>query len=188
MPQLFMIAGPNGAGKTTSAMTLLPDALMCKEYVNADAIAAGLSPFQPEEMAFAAGRLMLERIHQLADQYADLAFETTGASKTFAPFLLDCKRKGYTLNLLYLWLETPELALARIAARVEKGGHDVPEVVVRRRYKKSIENLFALYMPIINNWFLYDNSTAYPSLIAKKTIKSDIIIANESVWKILNKN
>jgi predicted ABC-type ATPase len=139
-------------------MTLLPDALTCKEYVNADSIAAGLSPFKPDEMAFAAGRLMLERIHLLANQGSDFAFETTGSSRTFAPFLLDCKNKNYEINLLYLWLESPELALERVATRVEDGGHNIPESVVRRRYSKSLVNLFKLYIPIVDEWFFYDNS------------------------------
>ena len=161
MPQIFMIAGPNGAGKTTSAMDLLPDILHCEEYVNADSIAAGLSPFKPETMAFTAGRLMLERIHQLAKLKVDFAFETTAASKTFAPFLLNCKRNSYEVNLVYLWLESPELALERIAMRVANGGHDIPESVVRRRYKKSMNNIFQLYIPIVDNWALYDKENKF---------------------------
>ena len=169
-------------------MTLLPNALMCREYINADSIAAGLSPFMPEEMAFAAGRIMLKRIHNLAHQRSDFAFETTGSSTTFAPFLSSCKKNGYEINLLYLWLESPELALARVASRVENGGHNIPEQVVRRRYKKSLKNLFHLFMPVVDNWIIYDNSTDHPKLIAKKKTNSDIIVTSKNTWKILCEN
>jgi predicted ABC-type ATPase len=186
MPQIFMISGPNGAGKTTASMDLLPDILHCEEYINADAIAAGLSPFKTEEMAFFAGRLMLERINQLTLAKVDFAFETTGASRFFAPFLSNCKKNGYIINLLYLWLESPELALERVAARVEKGGHNIPELIVRRRYKKGIANLFNLYVPIADNWALYDNSAKIPKLVAHKKMKSDIIIVEKEKWQLLN--
>lgn len=182
-----MIAGPNGAGKTTSAMTLLPDILTCDEYINADSIAVGLSPFKPEEVAFAAGRLMLERIHQLAKRGADFAFETTGASRTFAPFLMDCKNDGYEINLLYVWLVSPELALERVATRVANGGHDIPEDVVRRRYKKGLENLLKLYMPVVDNWMLYNNSGTFPELIAERSTISGILIVNQDIWQMLNR-
>ena len=186
MPQIFMISGPNGAGKTTASMDLLPDILHCKEYINADAIAAGLSPFKIEEMAFFAGRLMLDRINQLALSKADFAFESTGASRYFSCFLQNCKKQGYLINLIYLWLESPELAIKRVAARVEKGGHDIPKAVVRRRYQRGIENLFNLYMPIADNWTLYDNSAKFPKLIAQKNLRSDIIIAERKQWQKLN--
>ncbi len=130
---------------------------------------------------------MLERIHYLADQRHDFAFETTGASKTFASFLLNCKRKGYYVNLLYLWLESPDLALERVASRVENGGHNVPESVVRKRYRKGLINIFQLYIPIVDNWVLYDNSGNYPKLIAKKNAKSDILVNNQEIWQMLNK-
>lgn len=183
-----MIAGPNGAGKTTSAMTLLPGVLTCEEYINADSIAAGLSPFKPEEMAVTAGRLMLKRIHQLAQKSLDFAFETTGSSRSFAPFLRDCKKKGYQLNLLYLWLESPELALERVATRVEDGGHDIPEQVVRRRYQRGLVNLLKLYMPLVDNWVIYDNSENSPKLVAKKRISSDIIIINRKIWQMISRS
>jgi predicted ABC-type ATPase len=166
MPQIFMIAGPNGAGKTTASMGLLPRFLHCEEYVNADNIAIGLSPFNAEEMAIPAGRLMLNRIYQLAQLGIDFAFETTGASLLFIRFLLDCKRNGYIINILYFWLESPALALERVAARAAKGGHDIPASVVKRRYKRGLINFFKLYMPIADNWTLYNNSSGL-QLIAK---------------------
>lgn len=184
MPKIFMIAGPNGAGKTTSAVNLLPDILHCEEYINADSIAAALSPFKPEEMAFQAGRVMLERIHQLAKKGKDFAFETTGASKTFVRFLLDCQRRDYSIYLLYLWLESPELALERVATRVDRGGHNIPTFIVRRRYQKGMKNIFQLYMPIVDGWVFYDNSGDSPRLIARKGLKSDIMIDDKSTWKV----
>lgn len=186
MPKIFMIAGPNGAGKTTSATYLLPEILHCDEYVNADAIAAGLSPFKPEKLALQAGRLMLERIHQLAKQEKNFAFETTGASKSFVPFLLNCKKQGYELNLLFLWLTSPLLAIKRVAGRVAQGGHDIPSLIVKRRYDKGIINLFKLYMPIVDNWALYDNSENHPELIARKKEKYEIVINNSKIWHKLN--
>jgi predicted ABC-type ATPase len=185
MPNLYMIAGPNGAGKTTSAMELLPEILDCKEYINADAIAAGLSPFQPDVMAFKAGRLMLERIHELARYDEDFAFETTGASKTFLPFLRYCKNRGYKISILYFWVHTPELAIERVADRVKRGGHNIPEKIIRRRYPKSIKNFFNLYLSMADEFIVCDNSSYHPTLIAEKKETCDIIILNENIWNML---
>lgn len=186
MPNIYMIAGPNGAGKTTSAMALLPDVLHCHEYVNADTIAMALSPFKPESTAIKAGRLMLDRIHQLASQKQDFAFETTGASKSFAPFLENCKKQGYKLISLYLWLDSVEIALKRVAFRVENGGHDIPEPIVRRRYHRGLQNFFDLYVPLSNEWQFYDNSASFPQIIARKNKNGDIIVNNNTVWAIIN--
>jgi predicted ABC-type ATPase len=180
-----MITGPNGAGKTTSAMELLPEILSCKEYVNADAIAAGLSPFKPDTQAFKAGRLMLDRIHDLARFGEDFAFETTGSSRSFLPFLQQCKSRGYRISMLYLCLDTPELAIERVADRVKRGGHNIPEEIIRRRYEKSIKNFFELYMPTVNEWIVCDNSSYCPILVAEKKENCDIIIANEKIWNNL---
>lgn len=158
MPQLFVIGGPNGAGKTTCAMNLLPRFLECEEYVNADAIAAGLSPFRPEATAIQAGRLMLGRIRHLASLKKDFAFKTTLASKSFVPFLKQCKQDGYSVTVLFLWLQNVGLALSRVAGRALAGGHFVPEEVVRRRYIRGITNFFKRYQPLADNWALYDNS------------------------------
>jgi predicted ABC-type ATPase len=180
-----MISGPNGAGKTTAAMYLMPDLINCEEYVNADAIAAGLSPFKPEATAIQAGRLMLERIRELAEQKKDLAFETTMASRSFQPFLQQCKSNGYTVHLLFLWLHSPELALKRVALRVLSGGHHVPNEYVERRYKSGLENFFKLYIPIANSWVLYDNSSTSPVLIAQKTTDQSLEIKNIQVWETI---
>lgn len=180
-----MIAGPNGAGKTTSAIYLLPEILHYDEYVNADAIAAGLSPFKPEKLALQAGRLMLERIHQLAKQEKNFAFETTGASKSFAPFLLACKNKGYELNLLFLWLKSPTLAIKRVTSRVAQGGHDIPQLIIQRRYLSGLKNIFDLYLPVMDIWFFYDNSEDIPKKIAEKKKGSNMVVYDEHIW---NKN
>lgn len=163
-----MIAGPNGAGKTTSAMALMPNILNCQEYVNADTIAAALSPFNPDSVAINAGRVMLERIHLLTGQKVDFAFETTGASKSFAPFLANCKQQGYHIVILYLQLQTPELAVERVALRVASGGHNIPTPVVHRRYHRSLDNFSSLYAPLADEYFIYDNSNLRPMLIEQK--------------------
>lgn len=136
MPTLYVIGGPNGAGKTTAALELLPNFLDCKEYVNADAIAAGLSPFNVEGVAVQAGRLLLERINQLAEDGVDFAFESTLSAKIFAGFIEKCKTKGYKIVLIYVWLESADLAIERVAKRVKNGGHHIPNDVVLRRYKR----------------------------------------------------
>jgi predicted ABC-type ATPase len=165
-PSLYIIAGPNGAGKTTFARNFLPRYANCREFVNADLIASGLSPFAPEDVSFRAGRLLLERIHELATQKIDFAFETTLSGHTYLPFLKSCKTSGYHIHLHFLWLETVDLALARIADRVSKGGHDIPESVVRRRFSKGLRNLFHLYRPVLDSWIVFDNTGADPLPVA----------------------
>lgn len=191
MPKIFMIAGPNGVGKTTSAIMLLPEVLHFCEYVNADSIAAGLSPFKPEETAFKAGRLMLERIHYLASEKKDFAFETTAASKSFFPFLKKCKKNGYEVNILFLWIKTPELTLKRIADRVALGGHNIPENIVRRRYKKCLYNFFKIYKDIASSWFFYDNSDKLLRPIAENN-SNNLLIFDKVIWekclKVINEN
>ncbi len=177
-----MIGGPNGAGKTTSAKSLLPELLHCHEYVNADAIAAALSPFNPESVAIQSGRLMLDRIRHLADQKTNFSFETTMASRSFAPFLIDCK-KNYKINLIFLWLQDPHLALARVKDRVIRGGHDIPPDTILRRYKRSIDNFLNIYIPLADDWILYDNSAAEPTLIAEKKLNKPFSIYNKNYWQ-----
>lgn len=185
MPQVFMIGGPNGSGKTTCAMDLMPSLLECEEYVNADAIAAGLSPFRPETTAMQAGRLMLDRIHQLALLKKDFAFETTMASKNFVPFLKDCQLAGYSVNMLFLWVESVELAIGRVADRVLLGGHAIPETTIRRRYLRGIQNFFMLYKELADSWAVYDNSTIGPLLIAKGEKRETLVVNQQSIWKEL---
>ncbi len=168
MKEIFVIAGPNGAGKTTTAQILLPDYLTVNEYVNADLLAHALSPFRPETVAIQAGRLMLDRIHQLIEEDKSFAFETTLASRSFVPLLKQCKAEGYKINLIFLWLHSVELAIQRVKFRVEYGGHAIPIETIARRYKRGLENLFGLYMPIVNHWSLYDNSGSFPEIISEK--------------------
>ncbi len=146
-PQVIVIGGPNGAGKSTIAREVLDRTLGITEFVNADTIAAGLSGFDPNRAAFAAGRIMLARLHELAAARESFAFGSTLASRSFAPWLSGLAGRGFEILLLYIWLRSPELAVRRVRARVRKGGHLVPEAVVRRRYQRSAANLFELYMP-----------------------------------------
>jgi predicted ABC-type ATPase len=185
-PHVIIVAGPNGAGKSTSAPRLLRDALAVVEFVNADAIAVGLSAFKPESVAIAAGRLMLERMRQLAAARANFAFETTLASRSFAPWITGLRRHGYCAHLLFLRLESEDLAVNRVAERVRMGGHDVPEEIIRRRYKRGLNNFFGLYQPVMNSWQLFDNSsTLGPRLIASGEGKSARLIEDAATWREL---
>ncbi len=166
MKKLYILAGPNGAGKTTTAQTLLPYELKCREFVNADEIARGLSPFNPENQAMQAGRLMLQRIDRLIAQGEDLAFETTLATKHFASTVAAAQRQGYQVRLIFLYLESVALAKERVARRVREGGHNIPSDVIARRYHRGLSNLFGNYLPIVDEWEIYNHSSVRPSLIA----------------------
>jgi predicted ABC-type ATPase len=165
-PNVFIVAGPNGAGKSTFARLFLPDYADCKEFVNADLIAAGLSPFNPESLAIQAGRLMLDRIETLARSRVDFGFETTLAGRGYAPWLNRLRAENYRLHLLFLWLPNPDLAVARVRERVRTGGHSVPEHVVRRRFSRGLSHLFHLYEPILDSSLIFDNSGETPRMIA----------------------
>lgn len=181
---IIVIAGPNGSGKSTTAPSLLKGALGVTEFVNADVIAEGLSAFQPEGAAFHAGRVMLERIHYLAKERMDFAFETTLASRTYAPWITELKQEGYIFHLVFLWLPSEEFAIARVAERVRLGGHNVPEEIIRRRYNKGISNFFRLYKPLADTWSFYDNSVAgSPGLLASGGKEISTSIENRLIWK-----
>ena len=166
-PSLVMVGGPNGAGKSTSAKSLLQDTLEVTEFVNADVIARGLSGFSPAASAVTAGRIMLERLHELAARRVDFAFETTMASRSFAPWLQGLIASGYQIHLVFLWLPTADLAVQRVRERVLVGGHDVPEETIRRRFGRGISNFLDLYRPLARSWRVYDNSRGSgPVLIA----------------------
>jgi predicted ABC-type ATPase len=165
-PTVYVIAGPNGAGKTTFATEFLPDFVRCREFLNADLIAAGLSPFAPETQNLRAGRLLLERIGELAVERADFGFETTLAGRTYVKLLSDMKAIGYRLTLLFLWLPSAEVAVARVEYRVKHGGHRVPAEDVQRRYAAGLRNLFQLYVPIADCWYLFNASRLPPALVA----------------------
>jgi predicted ABC-type ATPase len=187
-PHVIVVAGPNGAGKSTAAPRLLRDALEVREFVNADAIAAGLSAFRPDSVAIAAGRIMLSRMRSLAAAGESFAFETTLASRSFAPWLAVLKRGGYHFHLLFLWLRSPELAVSRVAERVRLGGHDVPAAVVRRRYQTGLVNFFRLYLPLANGWQLFDNSeSAGPRLVAAGESIVVRMLEDSETWRRLSK-
>ena len=178
-PSLYIVAGPNGAGKTTFAREFLPNYVECLEFVNADLIAGGLSPFSPERAAMRAGRLMLERIHFLADRETNFGFETTLSGKGYVRLLKDLKERGYRIHLFFLWVRSIDIALERIAERVAQGGHNVPENVVRRRFYRGLPNFLQIYRPLMDFWALFDNSTDSPSMIAfERSRKLKIIDRN----------
>ncbi|MFR9166660.1 MAG: zeta toxin family protein [Dysgonomonas sp.] len=158
MPNLYLISGCNGAGKTTASYAILPEMLGCKEFVNADEIARGLSPFQPETVSIDAGRIMVKRIADLMRQKQDFAVETTLATKSYVRYIKMAQEEGYFITLLYFWLNSPELAIKRVEDRVRSGGHNVPVDVIRRRYKAGARNLFTLYIPLSDYWMIVDNS------------------------------
>ena len=182
---LYIISGCNGAGKTTASYTVLPEVLDCKEFVNADEIARGLSPFNPESVAIEAGRLMLQRIEDLLSKEESFSIETTLATKSYINLVRRAQEKGYTVRLLFFWLNSPELALQRIAERVAKGGHNIPEPIVRRRYVTGISNLFRLFMSVVDSWEIYDNSK-YPAIqIARGGKDDETSIIVESTFKTI---
>ena len=155
---LYIIAGCNGAGKTTASFTVLPEMLKCREFVNADEIAAGISPFNPEGVAIQAGRLMIDRIIQLLKDGETFAFETTLATRSYVKLIQQAKKRGYFVTLLFFSLSSSEQAQRRVAQRVSMGGHNIPSDVIVRRYEAGLQNLFQLYMPVCDYWTLYDNS------------------------------
>jgi len=177
---VYVVAGPNGAGKTTFAREFLPNYADCMDFVNADFIADGLSPFSPERAAIRAGKLMLEQICLFAGKNRDFGFETTLSGKTYVRLLKDLKDRGYRTHLFFLWLPSVDMALERIADRVRRGGHNIPVEVVRRRFKRGLPNLFQVYRPLLDFWAIIDNSTDIPKLVAfergkeLKIVKSDI--------------
>ena len=182
---LYIISGCNGAGKTTASYTVLPEVLHCKEFVNADEIARGLSPFNSESVAIEAGRLMLQRIEDLLAKEESFSIETTLATKSYINLVRRAQAKGYTVRLLFFWLNSPELALQRIAERVAKGGRNIPEPIVRRRYVAGICNLFHLFMSEVDSWEIYDNSK-YPAIqIARGGKDDETSIIVESTYKTI---
>jgi predicted ABC-type ATPase len=183
-PSVIVLGGPNGAGKTTAARALLADTLRVMTFVNADVIAQGLAGFDPDSAAVEASRIMLERLHALADRRADFAFETTLAARSFAGWLRGLRQTGYTVHLVYFWLESADLAVARVAQRVSMGGHDVPEVTIRQRYRRSIQNLFRLYRPVVSTWRIYDTTRpGDPELVAHGDETGTELILEETAWQ-----
>ena len=163
--KIVIIAGPNGAGKTTFAREFLPNEADCPIFVNADLIAAGLSPFQPDVANLKAGRIMLREIHTYARLGASFAFETTLAGKTYARMIPQWQAAGYHVKLIFLALPSVEMAIARVAERVRQGGHNIPEEVIRRRFTAGRTNFDKLYQSLVDSWALYDNAGDEPQLL-----------------------
>lgn len=184
---LYIIAGCNGAGKTTASFTILPEILNCKEFVNADEIAKGLSPFQPEKVSFEAGRIMIKRVNELLEINKNFAFETTLATKSYKSKVIEAQSKNYTVTLLFFWLQNVDLAIERVKTRVMEGGHNIETEVIRRRYKNGIKNLFEIYLSIVDEVMIFDNSGGKPELIAEKTLETEINILNEMKFDKLKK-
>ena len=177
MPNIYIIAGCNGAGKTTASYTVLPEVLHCAEFINADNIAKGLSPFNVEGVAIEAARIMLTRMRELIAQQIDFAFETTLASKSYISLLKQAKQNGYQVHLVFFWLNSIELAKERVQQRVQNGGHNIPSDVIERRYNAGIKNLKELYITFVDSWRIYDNSDNKHQLIAEglKNLAAEII-------------
>lgn len=169
-PNLYIIAGCNGAGKTTASFTILPDVLECEQFVNADEIAKGLSPFHPESVAIDAGRIMLHRIEELMHKGITFAIETTLATRSYHSLIDKAHKLGYLVHLLYIYLSSPQLAIRRVAQRVSEGGHNIPSDVIVRRYHHGIENLFKLFMPIVDSWTIIDNTRCRPRVVANDSL------------------
>ncbi len=171
MPNFHIIAGPNGAGKTTFAAEFLPRFAGNCEFINADIIAAKLSPGDPDKAAIQAGRIMLERIRELGPQKVDFAIETTLSGKSYVNSISRLSHSGYSINLYFLWLPDAEYAVKRVADRVRRGGHNIPEATIRRRYEQGISNFFELYAPKVDSWHLINNSVLPRELIARSQSK-----------------
>ena len=185
-PNLYIIAGPNGAGKTTASYNLLPEVLHCPNFVNADEIARGLSPFAPETVAFQAGRIMLQRIEELLSQRVDFAIETTLATRSYVQLVRRAQALGYKVHLIFFFLENEEQAIQRVAQRVSNGGHNIPEPDIRRRFKRGIYNLLNLYMPICEVVYVLNNNYVPAKLVAQKTQElGSVSVYDEAMWQEL---
>lgn len=185
-PTLYIIAGCNGAGKTTASYSVLPDLLNCREFVNADEIAKGLSPFNPESVAIEAGKLMLQRIDLLLSQRKTFAIETTLATRSYAALVKRAHERGYNVVLLFFWLPSPEMAVARVAKRVSEGGHNIPTETIRRRYWLGLQNFFNIFIPIVDSWSFYDNVNS-PVELANETETLNNAVFNKIKESCLNR-
>ncbi|MBM0655447.1 zeta toxin family protein [Capnocytophaga genosp. AHN8471] len=185
---LYIIAGCNGAGKTTASFTILPEVLDCKEFINADEIAKGLSPFQPESVAIQAGRIMLARMDELLQKGETFAFETTLATKSYRQKIEWAQANGYEVTLLFFWLDSPNMAKKRVAQRVAEGGHSIPSETIERRYHNGIVNLFAIYIDMVDICYIFDNSEGRKELIAQKEKHKGIIIYNNDKFNLMKNN
>jgi len=179
---MYILSGCNGAGKTTAAYYILPEILQCKEFVNADEIARGLSPFQPEKVMYEAGKIMSTRINGLIEKGENFAVETTLSAIVYREKVAKAQQNGYTVNLIYFWLSNPELAKHRVRLRVEEGGHNIATPVLIRRYYKGLRNFFDVFSPICDNVMMFDNSDKAPKLIMTKEKEQDAEIYNQEIY------
>lgn len=186
MRRLYIIAGCNGAGKTTASFTILPEILNCTEFVNADEIARGLSPFQPSSAAIEAGRLMLKRIKKHLSSGNNFAFETTLSTLSYGSLVKKAKGIGYQVTCVFFWLQSENLAISRVQSRVREGGHDIPEEVIRRRYRSGLQNFFKLFVPLVDNWLFVDNSGDHYEIIAEGS-SEQTVVHDERVWESIQK-
>ena len=184
---VYIIAGPNGSGKTTFAKKFLPGYAECPNFVNADLIAQGLSPFSPRAVAIKAGKLVLAQIHEFAEKGISFGFETTLSGKSYVRLLKKLKEEGYRLHLFFLWIPGAQLAIERIKERVLEGGHDVPIQDIRRRFVRSTANFFKLYQPLLDSWIIFNNSGTIPALIAKNEY-AKLTVFDEQLFNKIVKN
>lgn len=183
-PTCHIVAGPNGAGKTTFALNYLPVVAHCRTFINADLLARGLSPLNLETAAVDAGRLFLRQFHLAVESRQTFAFETTLSGRSYLRHFAAMKAAGYRLHLYYLWIPTVQLTLKRIAERVRRGGHHIPDDIARRRFSKSVTNLFRFYAPLLDHLAIFDNSTSPPRLVYERTNGSQHLIDPETIRHI----
>ena len=186
MPKLFIIAGSNGAGKTTFAKEFLPHYAHCPNFINADLIAMGLSPFSPDAVNIKAGRLLLSQIREFVSKKEDFAFETTFAGKSYLPLIKKIKDAGYAIHVFFLWIPDVKLSLERIKQRVKAGGHNVPSKDVKRRFARSHKNFMNFYKPLCDSWIIFDNSSGRPVEIAKQ-VKTKLKVFNKILYRHFTK-
>jgi len=184
---IYIITGPNGSGKTTFAKTFLPEYAKCERFINADLIAAGLSPFSPQQAAIKSGKLVLEQIKEYLKNGIDFGFETTMSGLAYLKYFKMFKEKGYEINIFFLWIPDPKLAIARIKDRVAQGGHDISVIDIKRRFNRSIENFFKHYQLLADIWILFNNAGPKPKIIAKKQNAHIDIIDSDLFADIIKK-
>jgi predicted ABC-type ATPase len=187
MKKLYIIGGCNGAGKTTASYTILPDILDCEEFINADEIARGLSPFNPDKAKIEAGRIMLKKIKSLIDAGNSFSFESTLATKSYFNIIERAKDEGYETTCIFFWLSSPELAISRVKQRVKEGGHDIPVNVIKRRYKNGIANFFDFYEETVDSWVFINNSNKKQEIIAEGG-SNQLDVYNYSIWNEIKNN
>jgi predicted ABC-type ATPase len=187
LEEIVILGGPNGAGKTTAARMLLPTFINVQAFLNADEIARELAPEDVDRVAIAAGRFMINEIRRQVRNGASFGFETTCSGRTYVPLLEQCKQNGWRITLLFLWISSPEVAIERVARRVEQGGHNIPADVVRRRYSAGLSNLLNLYLPLVDEAEIYDNSGSRRVLIAQKRNGGRIHIQDTRRWAKLKR-